>query len=78
MTCAACGYMKAAADKMLAEFPGKVEVIERKITEAENIARLGKMGIANLPTIAINGKVKYISVIPNKEELKTSVEESLR
>jgi uroporphyrinogen decarboxylase len=77
MTCAACGYMKAAADGMISAFPGKVEVVERKITEPENIARLGKMGIANLPTIAINGEVKYISVIPHREELKSAVEETL-
>ena len=74
-TCAACGYMKAAADGMLEEFPGGVEIVERKITEMENIARCGKMGIANLPTIAINGVVKYISVIPNKQELKAAVSE---
>ena len=76
-TCAACGYMKAAADGMLKEFPGKVEIVERKITEPENIARLGKMGISNLPTIAVNGEVKYISLIPNREELKAAVKAAL-
>ena len=74
-TCAACGYMKAAADDMVAEFGDKVEIIERKITVAENIARLGKLGVANLPTIAINGQVKFISVIPNRDQLKSAVNE---
>jgi uroporphyrinogen decarboxylase len=72
-TCAACGYMKSAADDMVSEFGDKVEVLERKITEPENIARLGKLGVANLPTIVINGEVKFISVIPNREELKKAV-----
>jgi uroporphyrinogen decarboxylase len=72
-TCAACGYMKSAADDMVSEFGDKVEILERKITEPENIARLGKLGVANLPTIVINGEVKFISVIPNREELKKAV-----
>ncbi len=76
-TCAACGYMKEAADAMVPVFGKKVEVVERKITEPENIARLGKLGVANLPTIALNGRVAYVSLIPNKNELKASVEEVL-
>ncbi len=76
-TCAACGYMKAAADDMIAEFGDKVEIVERKITKPENIARLGKLGVANLPTICINGEVKFISIIPNREELKSAVNAAL-
>ncbi len=72
-TCAACGYMKAAADLMHDEFGDKVEVVEHKITKPENIARLGKLGVANLPTIVINGKPAFVSIIPNKEELADAV-----
>jgi uroporphyrinogen decarboxylase len=72
-TCAACGYMKAAADDMAEEFGSQVEIVERKITEPENIVRLGKLGVANLPTICVNGEVKFVSVIPNREELKHAV-----
>jgi uroporphyrinogen decarboxylase len=76
-TCAACGYMKAAADDMTEEFGKKVEIVEHKITDPVNIARLGKLGVANLPTIVVNGEVKFISVIPNREELKAAVAEVL-
>ena len=76
-TCAACGYMTAAARDMLAIFGDKVEVIERKITEPENIVRVGKLGVMNLPTIVINGEVKFISIIPNREELKAAIEEKM-
>ena len=76
-TCAACGYMKAAADDMIAEFGNNVEIVERKITEPENIVRLSKLGVANLPTICINGEVKFISIIPNREELKSAVAAAL-
>lgn len=73
-TCAACGYMTAAAGDMEAIFGDKVEVIERKITELENIVRIGKLGVMNLPTIVINGEVKFISIIPNRDQLKAAVE----
>ena len=76
-TCAACGYMKAAADDMKAVFGSQVEVIERKITEMENIARLELLGVANLPAIVIDGEVKYVSLIPNRRELENSVNEAL-
>jgi len=76
-SCAACGYMKAAADDMVAIFGDKVEVVEYKILEPENIVRVGKMGVKNLPTMAINGVVKHISLIPTREELKEEVEEVL-
>jgi uroporphyrinogen decarboxylase len=69
-TCAACGYMKAAADEMVGIYGAdKVEVVERSIMEPENIARLGKLGVANLPAMAVNGKVTHISLIPNRAEL---------
>ncbi len=74
-TCAACGYMKAAADDMIGIFGDKVEVVERSIMEAENIARIGKLGVANLPSMAINGEVKHISLIPSRAELEAEVRE---
>jgi len=74
-TCAACGYMKEAAEEVAAAYKGRtVKVVERKILEPENIARLGKMGVSNLPTIAINGKVSFISIIPNKLELEKALD----
>ncbi|MFP4376343.1 MAG: uroporphyrinogen decarboxylase family protein [Spirochaetales bacterium] len=73
-TCAACGYMRAAADDMEAQFGTKVEVVEHKITQVENIVRLSKLGVSNLPAIAINGKPMFISVIPSRAELAKAVE----
>jgi len=73
-TCAACGYMKAAALDMIDIFGDeKVKVVERSIMQAENIARLGKLGVANLPAMAVNGKVTHISLIPNRAELQEEI-----
>ena len=76
-TCAACGYMKLAAMEMQKIFGNKIDIVERKITELENVARLEKIGIKNLPTLIINGQPKFISIIPNRKELKEEIEKYL-
>lgn len=73
-TCAACGYMKMAALEMKKIFDGKIDIVERKITERENVVRLGKIGIKNLPALIINGEPKFISIIPNRNELRKVIE----
>jgi uroporphyrinogen decarboxylase len=67
-TCAACGYMKDAAVRATSELEG-VEMVEYKFTEKENVARVVKMGVKNLPSIYINGELAYSSIIPSNREL---------
>ena len=68
-TCAACGYMMVAVNDAWKEFGDKIDVLEYKFTEKENIARCMKMGVKNLPSMYINGELKYSSIIPSKKEL---------
>ena len=75
--CAACGYMTAAAKEMDGIFGDKIDIIERKITDPENIVRMDRLGVANLPSIVINGEVKFSSSIPSREELKEAIEARL-
>jgi uroporphyrinogen decarboxylase len=67
-TCAACGYMKDAAVRATSELEG-IEMVEYKFTEKENVARVVKMGVKNLPSIYINGELAYSSIIPSNREL---------
>ncbi len=76
-TCAACGYMVKAAMKMKDVFGDRVEIIEHKITEMENVVRVGNLGLKSLPTIVINGEPKFISIIPNSSELKNEINKYL-
>ncbi len=76
-TCAACGYMKKIADKMKELFGDKIDVIERKSTEPENFYRLEQLGIKNLPTLLINGELKFISMIPDYNTFKKEIEQVL-
>ena len=72
--CAACSYMLAAAQKATNALNGKVDMVEYKITKAENIARLKKMGVQNLPSILINGELKFSSLIPSQQELLDTIQ----
>ena len=34
-----------------------------------------KMGVPNLPSVYINGKMKFRSIIPSKDELEAAIRE---
>jgi uroporphyrinogen decarboxylase len=68
-TCAACGYMKSAAVRAVSELGDQVDLVEYKFTVAENVARVIKLGVKNLPSLYINGELKYSSIIPSNREL---------
>lgn len=76
-TCAACTYMMGAADVAKEHFGSAIDMVEYKFTKKENIARCVKMGVTNLPCIYINGKLKFSSIIPSKEELQRTIEEAI-
>jgi uroporphyrinogen decarboxylase len=77
-TCAACTYMMGAAQKGKEHFGDGIDLVEYKFTEKENIARCKKMGVKNLPSIYINGALKFSSIIPSREELQAAIEEAMR
>ncbi len=76
-TCAACTYMLKAAQRVVKEMAGQVDMVEYKFTKSENVARVVKMGITKLPSILINGELKYSSIIPNNEEFIVEVKRFL-
>lgn len=76
-TCAACTYMLGAATATKERFGTEIDMVEYKFTEKENIARCKKMGVKNLPSIYINGQLKFSSIIPSSEELDAAIKEVL-
>lgn len=76
-TCAACTYMMAAADRAKEVFQDKIDVVEYKFTQKENIARCKAMGVQKLPSIYINGQLAFSSLIPSKEELEKAISQRL-
>ena len=76
-TCAACTYMMGAAVAAKEQFGDAIDMVEYKFTVKENIARCIRMGVKNLPSIYINGKLKFSSLIPSREELEQAIREVL-
>lgn len=73
-TCAACQYMMGAANEAKAHFGDAIDMVEYKFTVKENIARCKKMQVPNLPSLYINGELKFRSLVPSKEELYSAIE----
>lgn len=71
--CAACTYMLASVVDNYDFIKDMAEYRVYKYFIKEDIARTRKMGIANLPTMCINGEQKFISIIPSREELVEAV-----
>jgi uroporphyrinogen decarboxylase len=78
LSCAACTYMMAMATDIGDSFKDEIEVIEYKFTEKQNIARVVKMGIKNLPAIYINGELAFSSIIPSRQDFICKIKEKKR
>lgn len=77
-TCAACTYMMGAANEAKKTFGDAIDMVEYKFTVKENIARCKKMGVPNLPSMYINGELKFRSLVPAKEELEAAIREAMK
>jgi len=77
-TCAACAYMMGAANEAKERFGDAIDMVEYKFTIKENIARCKKMGVPNLPSMYINGELKFRSLVPSKEELDEAIKAAMK
>lgn len=69
IACAACTYMLAAAESAKEHLGDAIDFAEYRYNNMEHIAHMQKMGVTCLPSIYINGELKYPSIIPNTDEL---------
>lgn len=65
--CPPCQYMVTAAEQVAQTWPKRVIVREHKITTPEGLAVQARLNVTNLPTICIDGVVRYVSEIPDHE-----------
>lgn len=77
-SCAACTYMWATACDAKEKYGDAIDAVEYKYTVRENIARCKKVGVKNLPSLYINGELKYASIIPRHEEFYAEIDKALR
>lgn len=71
--CAACTYMLASVEDIYEEIKDIAEYRVYYYYIKEDIARTAKMGLTNLPTMCINGQPKWVSIIPNKDQLMEDI-----
>jgi uroporphyrinogen decarboxylase len=75
--CAACFYMLKATLDATTEIIDEINVVEYKFTKPENVARVMKMGVKNLPSLYINGELKFSSIIPEQDTLMNEIKKYL-
>ncbi|QHI69667.1 uroporphyrinogen decarboxylase family protein [Tichowtungia aerotolerans] len=75
-SCAPCQYMMEAVQKAVASAHPVCSVSEHKIKERRGIGMMVKLGVKNLPTICINGEVRFASIIPDQKTLVGAIEEA--
>ena len=75
--CAACTYMWGVAQEAKKHFGDAIDVVEYRYNTVENIARIKKTGVAQLPSLYLNGQLKYSSIIPHLDDLIREIEEVL-
>lgn len=72
-TCAPCQYMAAAANRGVAEAGVPYHLKEYKITTEEGLAMMERLGVANIPTICLDGKAAFVSLIPDQATLVEAI-----
>ena len=75
--CAACTYMKAVSVDAKNHFGDKIDFVEYMFNTPENISRIKKVGVKQLPSLYLNGELLYSSIIPNLDDLIKQIEEKL-
>jgi uroporphyrinogen decarboxylase len=74
-SCAPCQYMMEAV-RTAADGLGNLVIAEHKVKEKEAVAVMLKLGVANIPTICIDGEIKFISIIPDNDTLVAAFSEA--
>lgn len=77
-SCAPCQYMMEAVQRAVQATPVRAYVNEHKIKVREGIGMMMRLGVKNLPTICIDGEVKFASVIPDPRTLVAAIEAAAR
>lgn len=74
-SCAPCQYMMDAVQRAANDAFVKTYVNEHKIKVRTGLGMMSKLGVKNLPTICIDGDVKFASIIPDHDTLVKAVED---
>ncbi len=74
-SCAPCQYMVDAVEQAARSMPDQVVIREHKITTRSGLGHMAKLGVGQIPTICIDGEVKFPSIIPDINTLIDAITE---
>ena len=75
--CAPCQYMVDAVQKVAPEFEGIVIWREHKIKQRESLVFMTSLMVRNVPTICIDGEIRFVSRIPPRDQLVAAIQERI-
>jgi uroporphyrinogen decarboxylase len=75
--CAPCQYMVDAVQKVAPEFEGIVIWREHKIKYRESLVFMTSLMVRNVPTICIDGEIRFVSRIPPRDQLVAAFQERI-
>lgn len=74
--CAPCAYMVTAAQEAAKAYGAGVDVREHKITGRGGLGYMTKLGVSAIPSICIDGKEAFASIIPDRKELVSRLKQA--
>lgn len=77
-SCAPCQYMMEAVERAVQSTPVRAFINEHKIKVREGLGMMMRLGVKNLPTICIDGDIKFASIIPDQKTLVAAIEAAAR
>ncbi len=75
--CAPCQYMVESVKSVAPYFNDLIVWREHKIKEKQSVEFMMGLMVKNIPTICIDGKIKFVSTIPSTEELIAAIQERI-
>ncbi|MFZ5515508.1 MAG: MTH895/ArsE family thioredoxin-like protein [Candidatus Zhuqueibacterota bacterium] len=75
--CAPCQYMVEAVKSVAPLFSNLVIWREHKIKERESVEFMMGLMVKNIPTICIDGQIKFVSTIPSRDELVKAIQDRI-
>ncbi len=75
-SCAPCQYMMEAVRRAAEASGCRCFVNEHKIKVREGLGVMKKLGVRNLPTVCIDGEIRFASIIPDPNQLIAAIREA--
>jgi len=77
-SCAACQYNMEAVRVAAKPYAEKLDIREHKIKQKEGVACMLALGAQHVPTICVDGQIRYVSILPSTDEMSACFAEAIR